>query len=103
MGGGAFAGTCIFLVILAVVFRALFAGKHVLERRWLDNELNRRYIVVGGIATEAKVGTLITERSAEENVGVTRSRARTVTPWRLSVDLPRAAYVVVMTGVGYLL
>lgn len=107
-----YAGTCIFLVTLALIFRALVAGKHILEHRWLDQQLNRRYVAVQGIPTEEerinadKEGQnmiLRSERGMEERVRVVRSHVRTVTPWRLSVDFPRAAYVTIMTGVGYLL
>lgn len=109
---GAYAGTCIFLIFLAAIFRGLAAGKHVLEHRWLDQELNRRYVMVRGKPTEAerissdsesKNATLITERGVEEHVKVVRKTRRTITPWRLSVDLPRAAYGTLMAGVGYLL
>ncbi|KAL9031450.1 MAG: hypothetical protein Q9196_000511 [Gyalolechia fulgens] len=109
---GAYAGTCLFLILLAAVFRGLAAGKHTLEHRWLDHELNRRYVTVRGIPTEAerisldsesKNATLITERGVEEHVKVVRMARRTITPWRLSVDLPRAAYATLMAGVGYLL
>ncbi|KAI4184737.1 MAG: hypothetical protein L6R41_004532 [Letrouitia leprolyta] len=109
---GAYAGTCIFLILLAAIFRGLAAGKHALEHRWLDEELNRRYVAVRGKPTEAerinsdsgsKNATLITERGVEEHVKVVRKARRTITPWRLSVDVPRAAYATLMAGVGYLL
>lgn len=109
---GAYAGTCIFLIFLAALFRGLAAGKHVLEHRWLDHELNRRYVAVRGTPTEAerisldsdsKAATLITERGVEEHVKVVRKTRRSITPWRLSVDLPRALYGTLMAAVGYLL
>lgn len=109
---GAYAGTCIFLIVLAVIFRSLAAGKHILEHRWMDKELNRRYVSVRGVPTEAarinadsegKNVTLISERGVEEQVRVVRRHKRSVTPWRCSIDLPRAVYVTVMSGVGYLL
>ncbi|KAL8770584.1 MAG: hypothetical protein Q9194_005128 [Teloschistes cf. exilis] len=90
----------------------LAAGKYFLERRWLDQELNRRYVAVRGIPTEAeridsdmdsKDVSLISERGVEERVRVVRNIRRTIPPWRLTVDLPRAAYATVMAGVGYLL
>lgn len=109
---GAYAGTCIFLIVLAFIFRSLVAGKQLLEHRWMDKELNRRYVSVRGVPTEAqristdsesKNVTLISERGVEEHVRVVRRHKRNITPWRFSIDLPRAAYVTVMTGVGYLL
>ena len=54
-------------------------------------------------STDAKNGTLIMERGVEEHVKVVRRRVRAVTPWRFSVDLPRATFVTIMAGVGYLL
>ncbi|KAA6413872.1 MAG: Ctr copper transporter [Lasallia pustulata] len=108
---GAYAGTCVFLVALATIFRVLLAGKHLLEHRWLDRELNRRYVIVHGKpgvveaakAEEASNATLVTARGVEESVRVVRKRTRGVAPWRLSVDAPRAAYATVMVGVAYLL
>ena len=109
---GSYAGTCIFLIVLASISRCLVAGKHLLEHRWLDNELDRRYVSVRGTPTEAeridsepkaKTGTLITERGVEEHVRVVRRKRRGVAPWRFSVDLPRAAYVMVLIGAQYLL
>lgn len=109
---GTYAGTCIFLILFAAFFRGLAAGKHVLEHRWLDQELNRRYVTVRGTRTEAermsldgdsKHATLITERGVEEHVKVVRRSQRSITPWRFSVDLPRALYATLMAAVGYLL
>ena len=108
---GAYAGTCMFLIFLAIIFRFLFAGKHVLESRWLDKAKERRYIKVEGIPTEAEkidgsseseYGTLLSPRG-EERVRVVRNNVRPVLPWRLSVDLPRALYTTVTAGVAYLL
>lgn len=109
---GSYAGTCIYLIILASIFRVLIAGKHILEHRWLDTELDRRYVSVRGKPTEsetissdsgAKTGTLITERGVEEHVRVIRRKRHGGAAWRFSVDLPRAAYVTLMVGAGYLL
>lgn len=111
-GTGPYAGTCIFLIILAVLFRGLMAGRHLLEHRWMDQQLNRRYVAVRGVPTEAerirtesegKNMILRSERGVEEHVRVVKNHMRSVTPWRWSVDLPRAAYVTVTSGVGYLL
>jgi len=45
---GGYAGTCIFLVVLATIFRALLAVKAWKETAWLDAEFNRRYVTVAG-------------------------------------------------------
>ncbi|KAL8839642.1 MAG: hypothetical protein Q9170_001648 [Blastenia crenularia] len=109
---GAYAGTCIFLIFLATSFRVLAAGKYMLEQRWLDRDLDRRYVTVRGkpreaeqirSASESTTASLISERGVEEHVKVVRKIRRSVTPWRLSVDLPRAAYSTLIAGVGYLL
>lgn len=109
---GAYAGTCLFLIVLAALLRGLYAGKHLLEQRWHDKALERRYIRVQGSPTEAQridadadgsYGTLVTARGKEESVRVVTHRSRPVMPWRLSVDLPRALYTTLTAGIGYLL
>ncbi|KAI9670924.1 MAG: hypothetical protein M1817_003809 [Caeruleum heppii] len=109
---GAYAGTCLFLVVLAVIFRALFAYKHVYERRQLDRHLNRRYVVIAGKPSkaeelshesDAKSALLVGPRGQEEDVKVVKANRREVMPFRLSVDVPRALLVTLLTGVGYLL
>ncbi|KAI9844087.1 MAG: hypothetical protein M1837_005801 [Sclerophora amabilis] len=110
---GAYAGTCIFLVLLGTLFRSLFALRSVCERRWLDRHLNRRFVVVAGQPSEAqrtiddadvKAASLLTERGGvEEEVRIVKRHARAVMPWRLSVDLPRAMLASLTAAVGYLL
>lgn len=108
---GGYAGTCIFLVILAIVLRSLFAVKGVLEQRWSIAARNRRYIRVQDRPTEAgridedpdaKTGSLITVNGVEENVKVVQAKAGFM-PFRLSVDLPRAAMTTLIAGIAYLL
>ena len=108
----AYAGTCIFLILLAAFSRFLLAGKVVLQRKWSDKELNRQYVTIRGqpsaeqLVNEsiaAKTGILITERGPEEHVRVLKSNSRPVLPWRFSVDLPRAVYSTVVVGISYLL
>ncbi|KAL2269522.1 hypothetical protein VTJ83DRAFT_1706 [Remersonia thermophila] len=113
---GTYAATCIFLIVLAALFRGLLAAKGVLERRWLAQELARRYVVVEGRGSlagslaadpEAKKASLVlSENGAEENVVVVERRgahANHARPWRLSVDPVRALVDTVIVGVGYLL
>ena len=109
---GAYAGTCIFLIALASILRGLFAAKSVVEHTWISQARNRRYVVVKGRTTEAgridadpdaKSASLITAQGVEEPVKVVRAYARGTVPFRLSVDVPRAAIVVVIVGVSYLL
>ena len=107
-----YAGTCIFLILFAALWRGGFAFKSVMERRWLDAAMNRRYVVVAGKQreservsqeSETKSTVLLTERGVEEEVRVVRRVSRGVMPWRWSVDLPRALILVVLSGMGYLL
>ncbi|AEO65127.1 uncharacterized protein THITE_2044103 [Thermothielavioides terrestris NRRL 8126] len=110
---GAYAGTCIFLIALAVVFRGLLALKAWQEARWLDRELDRRYVVVNGKAplaeslsrdSLAKSATaVLSENGVEENVLVVRRRTTRARPWRLTVDPVRALIDTLIAGVGYLL
>jgi hypothetical protein len=109
---GSYAGTCIFLIVLASILRGLIAGKSIVEQRWLAQARNRRYVVVKGKTTEAgridrdpdaKEASLITAQGVEEPVKVVRAHQRGAVPFRLSVDVPRAAIVFVIAGVSYLL
>lgn len=108
---GGYAGTCIFLVILTLIFRSLFAVKHILEQRWSDKAWERRYVVVADkqpVSEQARTDpdlktAILTANGVEEHVKVIQRPARSIQPWRFSVDLPRALLVTVMTGVGYLL
>ncbi|EEH22066.1 hypothetical protein PABG_04277 [Paracoccidioides brasiliensis Pb03] len=109
---GTYAGTCIFLIVLAVIFRALLAAKSMLEHRWAAAAMSRRYVVVAGqlpaaeriqMDPNASTGTLVSANGVEEKVRVVASLKGQTAPWRFSVDLPRALLVMVTAGVGYLL
>ncbi|KAK4231058.1 Ctr copper transporter family-domain-containing protein [Podospora fimiseda] len=108
---GAYAGTCIFLIVLAIIFRALLAAKAWQEQRWLDKELNRRFIVVNGKAPLAQnlsenslaKTAVLTENGLDENVMVVKRHTSFRRPWRLTVDPLRAVIDTVIAAVGYLL
>ncbi|KAK7743641.1 hypothetical protein SLS62_010544 [Diatrype stigma] len=126
---GAYAGTILFLILLGVVLRVLIAAKALAEARWLDRELQRRYVIVdgkpplplskttsqedsssgggGGGGNLGKRATLLTEDGVEEDVVVLQKKRphhhRGVRPWRLSVDPVRALLDTCLAGVGYLL
>jgi hypothetical protein len=108
---GQYAGTCIFLVILATVFRGLLALKAWKETAWLDAEFNRRYVTVAGklpkserIASDSDSKRMIlTENGVEEDVVVVKKRSMGIRPWRITTDPIRAAMDTVIAGVGYLL
>jgi hypothetical protein len=106
-----YAGTCIFIIILAMVFRGLLALKGWKETAWLDAEFNRRYVVVAGKQTKTErisqdsgsKRLILTENGVEEEVMVVKKRSSGVRPWRLSVDPIRAVMDTVIAGVAYLL
>jgi len=108
---GQYAGTCIFLVILATIFRGLLAMKAWKETAWLDAEFNRRYVTVAGklpkserIASDSDSKRMIlTENGVEEDVMVVKKRSMSIRPWRITTDPLRAAMDTVIAGVGYLL
>ncbi|ERT00298.1 copper transporter family protein [Sporothrix schenckii 1099-18] len=108
---GSYAGTCIFLIMLAALFRGLLAFKARAESRWLDAELERRYVVVPGkpvlsqqISRDSDAKRMIlSENGIEEDVMVLKKRHTHVRPWRLSVDPLRALLDTLLAGVGYLL
>ncbi|KAF2404740.1 hypothetical protein EJ06DRAFT_470308 [Trichodelitschia bisporula] len=110
---GSYAGTCIFLIALAGIFRALLVYKHILEKRWIDKAWDRRFVVVAdkaSVAEKARASTepnvktaLLTANGVEEEVKVVHRPVHGVVPWRWSVDGPRACVVTVIVGVGYLL
>jgi solute carrier family 31 (copper transporter), member 1 len=111
-GPAGYAGTCIFLIFLAITFRLLLVTRHMLEARWRDQAYRRRYITVEGKQPlservlrdpESKTG-IISVNGVEENVRVINAPSSSgVQPWRFSVDLPRSILVTVIGGVGYLL
>ncbi|KAF2722218.1 Ctr copper transporter [Polychaeton citri CBS 116435] len=115
---GKYAGTCIFLIVLALISRLLLAYRHVLELKWHDKAVKRRYVVLAGESDRDGEGQMngkaglaekeeavLTSRGVDENVRVVRSATRgmQLAPWRFSVDLPRSLVFVVQAGVGYLL
>lgn len=109
---GVYAGTCIFLIVLAIIDRCLIAFKAIMERHWLAAHLNRRYVAIAGKTSEAgridadpdaKTASLITAQGVEENVKVVRNISHGPIPWRFSVDVPRAALFLCIAGVSYLL
>lgn len=106
-----YAGTIIFLILLAMTFCGLLAFKAKMEARWLDAELNRRYVVVNGkqpMAERASQDSLakhmvLSENGREEQVMVVAKKTSIARPWRFSVDPIRAVLDTVIAGVGYLL
>jgi len=108
---GAYAGTCIFLIILATIFRGLLAVKAWKETAWLDAEFNRRYVTVAGKQPETEKivadidskHMLLTANGVEEDVVVVKKRSHGIRPWRITTDPIRAVMDTVLAGVSYLL
>lgn len=109
---GTYAGTCIFLILLAIAFRGLMASKAMLEQRWAAMARNRKFVVVKGQQPQAeciendpdsKVGSFVSANGIEERVKYVQADGRRALPFRLTVDLSRAALVTVIATVGYLL
>jgi hypothetical protein len=108
---GQYAGTCIFLIILATIFRGLLAARAWKEAAWLDAEFNRRYVTVAGkprkaerIASDSDSKRMIlTENGVEEDVMVVKMRSMGIRPWRITTDPVRAVIDTVIAGVAYLL
>jgi len=106
-----YAGTCVFLVLLAALFRGILAGKAVMEHRWLDRDLARRYVAVRGKQAFSETvsqdslakNMVLSANGVEENVRVIERKKMGVRPFRLTVDPLRALIDMVIAGVGYLL
>jgi Ctr copper transporter family len=109
MNGGQYAGTCIFLIVLAVIFRGLLAVKAWKETAWLDAEFNRRYVTVAGkqpksepiSADSTDKQMILIQGGVEEGVVVVRKK--NVRPWRITTDPLRALMDTIIAGVAYLL
>ncbi|KAF8849425.1 hypothetical protein BDZ45DRAFT_604404 [Acephala macrosclerotiorum] len=109
---GQYAGTCIFIIALAAIFRGLLAFKAIQQRRWTDAEFNSREMVRAGRTKkegddawrESDRKTLVlSANGVEENVIVVAKKVAKRAPWRLTVDLPRALLDTLIAFVGYLL
>lgn len=108
---GAYAGTCIFLIVLAALLRCILAARALLEQRWADREAARRYVVVAGRQTfgerlsqeQSAKDMVLSANGVEENVRVVGKCGGERRPWRFSVDPVRACIDTVIAGVGYLL
>ncbi|GAB1740802.1 hypothetical protein NU219Hw_g5885t1 [Hortaea werneckii] len=51
---GAYAGTCIFLIVLAIISRLMLAYRHFIEQKWRDQATHRRYVFVAEQSIEDK-------------------------------------------------
>lgn len=108
---GGYAGTCIFLIVLAAILRFLIAAKAWKESAWLDAEFNRRYVTVAGKLPKSErismdsdsKRMILSENGVEEEVLVVQKKNVVARPWRLSTDPVRAVIDTIIAGVSYLL
>jgi hypothetical protein len=107
---GQYAGTCIFLIVLAIVLRGVFTVKNYLEAKALETAMKRRYVVVAGekaVAEQANDANsmtgILTTNGMQEDVRIVSAPVKLVQPWRFSVDLPRAGLMTIAAGISYLL
>lgn len=108
---GAYAGTCIFLIVLSVVARLLVALRTTQEARWLDRDMQRRYVAAAGrvpmseaVAHDPDAKRMVLSvNGVEEDVVVVARKTHVTRPWRFSVDPVRAVLDTTIVGVGYLL
>jgi hypothetical protein len=106
------------LIVLALISRMLASYRYVLESKWHDRHVNRRYITVssepigdqekadGPEAASEDNNATLTIKGLREEVRVIRSPMQQgvhVAPWKFDTDLPRACIFTVQHGVGYLL
>lgn len=113
-----YAGTCIFLIVVAVIARLLLLGRQQLEITWRDRHAHPKRILSpeksiadeqqsnDGSSTEADQEGVLPARDADQRVRILlhgRGNGSKTIPWRFSVDLPRACLFTVQVGVSYLL
>ncbi|KAK9490195.1 Ctr copper transporter family-domain-containing protein [Lipomyces doorenjongii] len=101
---GQYAGTCIFLIVLAVIYRMTHVLKHRTERYF--NARARQFarnIATAHLQMDQNAGSF--EKSAGEvTIGPERPlQFRNVRPWRVSMDIPLSLIQLVLSGVSYLL
>ncbi|KAK9370357.1 Ctr copper transporter family-domain-containing protein [Lipomyces kononenkoae] len=100
---GQYAGTCIFLIVLAVIYRMIHVLKHRMERYY--NARARQY------SRSMSTASLQTEKDGtfEKSVAGTTAEPdrplqfRNVRPWRVSMDIPLALIQLLLSGAAYLL
>ncbi|KAK9345212.1 Ctr copper transporter family-domain-containing protein [Lipomyces starkeyi] len=101
---GQYAGTCIFLIVLAVIYRMTHVLKHRTERY-----LNARARQLARNIATAHLNMDLNAGSFEKSAGVATTEPerplqfRNVRPWRVSMDIPLSLIQLVLSGVAYLL
>jgi len=96
---GDYAGTCIFLIALAVIFRGLLALRsHFQRTAWSRTPVQLLPAAYGNKSTCENDR----DDHRELEKGTISGRSE-VQPWRISVDGSRAVLDTVIVGIGYLL
>lgn len=107
----AYAGMCLFLILLAILSRGLVALRAWRESVWLDADRRRRYITVAGKMTQSETiasdsdarKMVLSENGLEENVIMVQKHNMEVRPWRITVDPIRAILDTIISAIGFLL
>lgn len=102
---GAYAGTCIFIIILAFISRLISITKHSMEKSWQRKTLDARSIIIAGRNGELERLNGKEKPGSDNTLQFQRTQAlsRYAVPFRLSVDVPRALMFTLQAGLGYLL
>lgn len=97
---GQYAGTCIFLIALAVIFRVLIALRPILEARYWSN---RPSPLSTPSESTVEKGVEVRELPAEMSGSFWGDVGNAWSGWRVNSAGARATYDLVVAGVGYLL
>lgn len=99
-----YAGTCIFLIVLAILDRCLIAFKALMERHWQAEYVNRHYVAIADKPSELeRIASVVAAQGMEDSIRVVHSVSSGPIPWRSTIDVPRAVLFLIISGVSYLL
>ena len=106
-----YAGSCIFLILLATISRTLLAGKYLLEQIWLHRVRERKVLIADDQMPLTKQNgnesSPSNEMLASDDVGYDERPDNVKSPpllhRHISIDLFRALYVTLIASVGYFL
>ncbi|KAH7305762.1 Ctr copper transporter family-domain-containing protein [Stachybotrys elegans] len=100
-GAGAYAATCIFLIVLAALLRVLLALRPILERRiWRTPSIHTDMDNDPSLLHDQKIAH---PSPSQVLSNVSRDVSTGWAGWRVAPAVARATYEVVVVGVGYLL
>ncbi|KAK9454397.1 Ctr copper transporter family-domain-containing protein [Dipodascopsis uninucleata] len=104
---GKYAGTCIFLIVLAVIYRFTHIIKHRSERYFTTRALDNRYR--GSIKATRSDAVDTIEKSVDSSEACCPDAATPTgffspyRPWCFSSDVPMALIQTLLSGISYLL